>query len=158
MRRRLEAFLIEATALKTRGENMAYESTEVSVIKSQTKLRELLLRNGATGIAIVSQPPQEGFQAMVKIDDATYTIRLSCYCKQKSSIPATEQEERRVWRVLFHHMKAIFEASSSGVMEFKQMVMPYIVTKDGRTIGEIILPQLDKAVTTNPAIMLGMGA
>lgn len=135
---------------------MAYEYTEVPVVKSQTKLRELLLRNGATGIAIVSQPPQEGFQAMVKIAEATYTIRVSALCKSKHSQSAVEQEERRVWLVLFHHMKGIFEASNSGVMEFKEMVMPYIVTKDGRTIGEILIPQLEKAVQTNPERMLPM--
>jgi hypothetical protein len=137
---------------------MAYEHTVVAVAKSQQKLRELLLRNGASGIAIVSQPPQEGFQAMVKIDAATYTIRISATCKEKRAQAAREQEERRVWRVLFHHLKGIFEASHSGVMEFKEMVMPYIVTKDGRTIGEIILPQLDKAIQTNPARMLPMAA
>lgn len=137
---------------------MAYEATEVPVARSQQKLRELLLRNGATGIAIVSQPPQEGFQAMVKIDAATYTIRISAVCKPKSSQAATEQEERRVWRVLFHHLKGIFEASQSGVMEFKEMVMPYIVTKDGRTIAEILIPQLDKAIQANPERMLPMAS
>ena len=135
---------------------MAYEFTEVPVARSQQKLRELLLRNGATGIAIVSQPPQEGFQAMVKIDGAIYTIRISAVCKSKAVQSAIEQEERRVWRVLFHHLKGIFEASQSGVMEFKEMVMPYIVTKDGRTIAEILIPQLDKAVKTNPARLLPM--
>jgi hypothetical protein len=137
---------------------MAYEATEVPVARSQQKLRELLLRNGATGIAIVSQPPQEGFQAMVKIDQATYTIRISAICKSTSSQSAIEQEERRVWRVLFHHLKGIFEASQSGVMEFKEMVMPYIVTKDGRTIAEILIPQLDKAIETNPGRMLPMAS
>lgn len=135
---------------------MAYETTEVPVAKSQQKLRELLLRNGATGIAIVSQPPQEGFQAMVKIEGALYTFRISALCKSKSNQSAIEQEERRVWRVLYHHLKAIFEASSSGVQELRQMILPYIVTNSGQTIAEIILPQLDKAVQHNPARLLPM--
>lgn len=136
---------------------MAYEDTEVPVVKSQMKLRELLVKNGATGIAIVSQPPQEGYQAMIKIDGAIYTIRISCACRSQRSQSANEQEERRVWRVIFHHSKAMFEAASSGLMELKQIVMPYIVTKDGRTIGEIILPQLDQAVQSDPARLLGCG-
>lgn len=136
---------------------MSYETTEVPVVNSQQKLRELLLRNGATGIAIVSQPPQEGFQAMVKIEGQMYTFRISANCKPKSHQSAVEQEERRVWRVLFHHLKAIFEASSSGVQELRQMILPYIVTNDGRTIAEILLPQLDKAVQYNPARLLPSG-
>lgn len=133
---------------------MAYEHTEVPVVKSQMKLRELLIRNGATAIAIVSQPPQEGFQAVVQIDGSPYSFRISANVKYKSTVAGVEQEERRVWRVLFHHMKAIFEASNSGVQELRQMILPYIITKNGQTIGEIILPQLDKAVQTNPARLL----
>ncbi len=54
-------------------------------------------------------------------------------------------------------MKGIFEAADSGVMEFREMMLPYVVTKEGRTIGEIILPQLDKAIQQNPARLLASG-
>lgn len=125
---------------------MAYENTEVPVAKSQQKLRELLIKNKGGRVAFISDPPSEGFQAVVPIDGKEYSIRIMATCKAKSNQRAVEQEERRVWRVLFHHMKGIFEASASGVMEFREMMLPYIITNDGRTVGECILPKLDAAL------------
>lgn len=136
---------------------MAYEDTGVPVSRSQEQIRKLLIGHGCTAVQFVSQPPQEGFGALVPIENATYTIRIEATCKPRKDRRAIEQEERRVWRVLFYHMKAIFEASDSGVMEFRRMVLPYIVTKSGFTIGEAILPQLDKAVQTGPTKLLGSG-
>jgi hypothetical protein len=125
---------------------MAYETTEVPVAKSQQKLRELLLRNKGGRVAFISDPPTEGFQAVVPIDGKEYTIKVMAACKPRRSQLAVEQEERRIWRVLFHHMKGIFEASRSGVMEFREMMLPYIVTNDGRTVAECIIPKLDAAL------------
>jgi hypothetical protein len=48
----------------------------------------------------------------------------------------------------------VFESSASGVMEFREMMLPYIVTKDGRTVGEHILPNLEKNVEMNPSKLL----
>ena len=135
---------------------MSYETTQVAVPKSQQKLRELLLRNKGGRIAFISDPPTEGFQAMVPIDGKEYTIRIMATCKNKESWSRMqrEQEERRIWRVLFHHMKGIFEASSSGVMEFREMMLPYIVTNDGRTVAECIMPKLDAALAGRPDRLL----
>jgi hypothetical protein len=51
-------------------------------------------------------------------------------------------------------MKDIFEASNSGVMEFRELILPYIVTSDGQTIAQHILPKLDQAIDGNPARLL----
>lgn len=136
---------------------MSYETTEVPVAKSQQKLRELLLRNKGGRVAFISDPPTEGFQAVVPIDDKEYTIKVMAICKPKFSKSAIEQEERRIWRVLFHHMKTIFEASRSGVMEFREMMLPYIVTNDGRTIAECILPKLEAAMASRADRLLPQG-
>jgi hypothetical protein len=131
---------------------VAYENTRVAVPKSQDKIRQLIMRNKGTGIAFISQPPMEGFQAMMPINGETYTIRISAYVKEKSRDP--ERERRRIWRVLFHHLKDIFEASNSGVMEFRELILPYIVTKDGKTVAQHILPKLESAINGNPERML----
>jgi hypothetical protein len=52
------------------------------------------------------------------------------------------------------HLKDIFEASNSGVMEFRELILPYIVTKDGKTVAQHILPKLDSAINGNPERML----
>jgi len=131
---------------------MAYENTVVAVPKSQDKIRQLILKNKGTGVAFVSEPPMEGFQAKMTIEGIAYTVRISAYLKEGARDP--EQEMRRIWRVLYHHLKDIFEAANSGVMEFRELILPYIVTNDGRTVAEHILPKLESAIQGNPERML----
>jgi hypothetical protein len=130
---------------------MAYENTEVPVIKSQLKIREMLVKHKCTTVAFVTDGQMEGFQAIVPIEAKMYSIKIMATCRERAD---KEQEERRIWRVLFHHMKSIFEAADSGVMEFREMMLPYIMTNDGRTVGECILPKLDAALAGRPDRML----
>ena len=125
---------------------MAYENTSVPVPRSQEKIRKLILSHGGTGIAFVSQPPKEGFEAQVVLEGKVYHVRIVAVCATQVNTKKQEQEERRVWRVLYHHIKAIYEASNTGVLEFREMMMPYIVTSSGKTIADHILPNLHKAV------------
>ena len=151
---------------------MSYENTEVPVSRSQEGIRKLLLENGATGIAFVSQsePLSEGFEAMIPIDGKTYRVRIVAkvtkvekkprrrrYAPAKSQVELQEAEMRRIWRVLFYHLKSVYEATTTGVMEFRELMLPYVVVKDGRTIAQHLLPQLDKAIESRPERMLGSG-
>jgi hypothetical protein len=152
---------------------MAYEGTEVSVSKSQEGIRKLLLENKATGIAFITQtdPLSEGFEAMVPIDGKTYRIRIVAHVKKvekkarkrrwgtapKSDAQMQDSENRRVWRVLFYYLKSVYEAANTGVMEFRELVLPYVVVKDGRTVAQHLLPNLDKAIESRPERLLISG-
>jgi hypothetical protein len=139
---------------------MAYEQTSVPASRSQEAIRKLILQNGGAGIVFFSHPPIEGFEALVMIEGSSYCIRLQATCKAEvkrrrsrrygsTPKPPTdpfEQDCRRVWRVLYNQMKSIYESSSTGVVEFRRLVLAFIVTKDGRTVGDHILPQLKSAV------------
>lgn len=140
---------------------MAYEKTEVVVSKSQDGIRKLIMGRKGSKIAFISDPPREGFQAEVLIDALPYSIRIFGEVKgknpgrtEKQKDAWTEQEHRRIWRVLYYHLKSVFEAADSGVMEFRELMLPYIVTKSGKTIGEHIIPQLSEAININPSRML----
>jgi hypothetical protein len=90
----------------------------------------------------------------VTLNEIGYHIRVMANCKDvhrdkdgysrspAAYIKACEQEERRVWRVLFWHLKAMFEAADSGVIAVEDIIMPYIVTPDGHTVAEHIAPKL----------------
>lgn len=130
---------------------MAYEGTEVPVVKSQDKIRQMLIKHGGGRVAFISDPPLEGFQAVVQIDGKPYSIKIMAHLRAKRD---PEAECRRIWRVLYHHMKGIFEAADSGVMEFREMMLPYIIASDGRTVGEHILPKLDAALAGRPDRLL----
>lgn len=92
-----------------------------------------------TGVSFMSRPPKEGFEALVTMQEQAYHIRVMATCAERKN---REQEERRVWRVLYWHLKAMFEAADSGVIAVEDIIMPYIVTPDGRTIAEHIAPKL----------------
>jgi hypothetical protein len=131
---------------------MAYERTKVEAARSQVGIRNLLMTCGGAGIAFISQPPMEGFEALMPIDGVTYKVRI------QADVPVdsrdVEADVRRIWRVFYYHMKSVFEAADSGVMEFREMMLPYIVVKDGQTIGQHILPNLAKAVESRPERLL----
>jgi hypothetical protein len=147
---------------------MAYGATEVPVSKSQEAIRKLIYAHKGTGVMLVSQPPREGFEAMVTMADTAYHIRVMATCKEvsrkqkgswrdKSALvyqSHVEQEERRVWRVLFWHLKAMFEAADAGVIDIRDIIMPYVVLRDGRTLADHIKPRMADLVTTDPERLL----
>ena len=52
---------------------MAYETTQVEVSKSQDGVRKLIYSHKGTGLMLLSQPPREGFEAMVELDKQPIT-------------------------------------------------------------------------------------
>lgn len=123
---------------------MAYEKTNVPVWQSQAEIQRMLKKYGGTGVAFVSQPPKEGIEAMIPIEGITYKIRIQAEVSAKVRDP--EQALRRIWRVIYFHLKSVFEAAASGVLEFREMMLPYIVTKDNKTVAEHLLPNLATAI------------
>jgi hypothetical protein len=148
---------------------MGYETTEVSVSKSQEQIRKLIYSHKGTGLMLVSQPPQEGFEAMIEIEKTVYRIRVMAKCKDVSEdkrgftrtatahAHAIEQENRRVWRVLYWHLKAMFEASDSGVIDIRDVVMPYVVLSDGSTFSQHVAPNMPLLLNLKPERLLGGG-
>jgi hypothetical protein len=133
---------------------MAYENTEVPVARSQEAIRKLILANKGIGVMFWSKPPREGFEAYIPWGDATYHIRIQAEVRPTRKDKDGEASVRRIWRVLYYHMKAIYENAASGVMEFREMMLPYIVTANGQTMAERILPHIDKAILADPMKML----
>jgi hypothetical protein len=146
---------------------MSYEATEVAVSKSQDQIRRLIYGHKGTGLMLVSRPPQEGFEAFITIQQTAYHLRILAKTKDvrkdrhgilrtgNSLARATEQEERRVWRVLYWHLKAMFEAADSGVIDIRDVVMPYVVLRDGLTLADHLQPRMAELMTLNPDRLLG---
>ena len=118
---------------------LSYDETRVPISQSQMEIRRMIYAHKGTGMNFMSQPPREGFEALVTMGEQGYHIRVMATCRKVSN---RDQEERRVWRVLPWHLKAMFEAADSGVLAIEDIIMPYIVTPDGRTIAEHIAPKL----------------
>lgn len=150
---------------------MAYESTEVAVSKSQESIRKLIYSHKGTGLMLLSQPPREGFEAMVTMESKAYHIRVMANCRTISKTKKNgwgmktasvyqkdvEQETRRVWRVLYWHLKAMFEAADAGVIDIRDIIMPYVVLRDGMTLADHIKPKMEELMTTDPERLLTAG-
>lgn len=136
------------------GKKVAYDNTKVPISDSQSAIRKLIYSHKGTGVSFISQPPREGFDALVTLENVAYHIRVMATGKKGAD---REQEERRVWRVLYWHLKAMFEAADSGVIAVEDIILPYVVTPDGRTIAEHIRPKLAEAreMTGNKLLTVG---
>jgi hypothetical protein len=145
---------------------MAYEKTLVPVARTQQHIKELIHKHGGFGTAFVSQTDPskatsvEELQAKVMMDGKAYAVRVKAKTKAPSKHLSerqrqlfVHQEEKRIWRVLYYHLKGVYEAADSGVMEFRELMLPYLVTAQGDTIAERLLPQLDMALNSKRLTM-----
>lgn len=135
---------------------MAYETTSVPIANSQEAIRKLVKSHNGTGIIFISQPPREGFEALVTIQAEAYHIRITAECRKDSPI-GEDKEVKRVWRVLYYHLKAMFEAADSGVIAVEDIILPYIVTPDNRTIAEHVRQRLAELRSMNSERILTAG-
>jgi hypothetical protein len=132
------------------------EDTKVPVQQSRAEIERLLTKYGATKFMTFTEETRAviGFvvdTTMVKIaitlpdraeDRFIRTARTNKLRSVEESKRAYEQESRRIWRALALVVKAKLEAVESEISSFEQEFMPFIVTRDGRTLGEILLPRM----------------
>ncbi len=61
------------------------------------------------------------------------------------ALKAYDQAGRQRWRALALIVKAKLEAVESGVATFEEEFMPYIVIPGGKTVGQVMIPQIASA-------------
>jgi hypothetical protein len=133
------------------------EGTTVSSERSQIQIQQLLKTHGASDVA---SGERGNDQAMIgfRFNQLQYRISMSYPALQSFSRSgrttrtpvqmkaARDQEIRRLWRALLLVIKAKIEIVESGILTFEEEFMPYILTADGRTLGEWVKPQLERHV------------
>lgn len=131
----------------------AYD-TSVPVDRSKGHIEALLMRAGAQGY-------HTGWQAPAGTDPGWDAIEFLWKGKQiRFRLPRTkagrndEQRNRQRWRVLFLVVKAKIEAVEAGISIFEEEFLSFIVTANGQTVGEVLLPRL--AASSEP-LQLGPG-
>lgn len=104
-------------------------------------------------------------QARVKQAEArgqTAPLPFENWCRKPPQILAAwEQEVRRLWRALHLTVKARLESVASGIESFERAFLDWIVLPDGRTIGDVIAPQIEEAYQTGrmpPMLQLTAGS
>lgn len=134
-----------------------YEDTPVAADKSKAEIRTLLLKYGVEQYGIM----EDAHQAVIGFSRKGRTIRIEVpippqpllrdhwSTAEKGRVRrAWQQEEQRIWRVVFHWIKNQLEAVESGFRTFEQAFLPETVLTDGRTLGEWAEPQIDEMLRT----------
>ena len=125
---------------------MSYaENTSVPIDRSQGEIRRILERYQATGFAFGEQGPL----CVVMFEMSKRRIKFILPMPQKPSSNATtasvktyEQLCRSKWRCLVLVIKAKLEAVESGITTLEEEFLAHIVLPNGRTAGEMMIPQI----------------
>lgn len=131
---------------------MAYaKGTTVSVSSSQMEIAKTLERYQVHTYSFGARPGL----AMVEFELSLLPIRVAVPlpgkpARQKGPSPETgrtvdlwtrwEQDVRECWRALLLLIKANLEAIERGIVKPEEAFMAYLITNDGRTLGDVVLP------------------
>jgi len=131
----------------------AYMNTKVNYIKSQMQINKLLLDNGITDSRHTNVSNKAEIIFLKELDVEGKKLKVGV----KIVVPdATEKTRNQIYRALFYYLKAKFESLKFGFVEeyneaFAKEFMPYLIMdKQGRTVADIVLPQLNKAIGYTP--------
>ena len=132
-----------------------YQDTSVAVERSMQQVREGLRAAGARGIQIedIWDPPrilirflwpmgEEGFERVVKIRLEATPLAPETGARGGWKV-SPEQRERQAWRALAWYLKTMLEAATFGLMRFEEIFLAFVEDENGRTIGEVVIPQLE---------------
>jgi hypothetical protein len=139
------------------------EDTRVPVDQSRMEIERALARYGASGFGFswerrevaINPIPAYGKKTeqrdfwMLVFNFKTRKVRLDLPMpteREAGSKTRLEQQVRQRWRALLLVIKAKLEAVESGISTLEQEFLAQVVTESGRTIGEIIIPQISEAV------------
>lgn len=116
--------------------------TKVPVVQTRNEIERLVEQHGADQFVYFSHAARS---AIIGFRIAGRSMRITL------PLPGDEfqedqrrQVERQMWRVLLLVVKAKLEAVAGGVSTIEQEFLAWMVTGDGRTVGEIVLPQFKK--------------
>lgn len=131
-----------------------YWNTTVSVSKSKADIDKLLDKFGVERVGIWEDKTKHviGVQFVYKeipIEFKLFVDRLIEIRKRektRSRVKWEDKAPRMAMRVLYHHLKSALIAVEYGIMEFEDIFLSHVCTRNGQTIGEIVIPNLPKVV------------
>lgn len=122
--------------------------TKVPIDRSQGEIRRILERYEATGFAFGEQ----GDRSLVMFQMRQRMIKFILPMPPKPKAGSTEASRRtyeqlcRVrWRGLVLAIKSKLECVESGIASFENEFMAQIVLPNGKTVGETMAPQIERA-------------
>lgn len=157
---------------------MKYASnTSVSSDKSQAEIKSILQRYGASRYAYFEEDERSAVVFEFNQRRLRFDLPLPSRMADEfvyrhyngentgDALPVHKQREkfeqacRQRWRALALAIKAKLEAVESGITTFEEEFLSHIVMPDGRTIGQVIVPQVPQICDAGmlPKLLPGRG-
>jgi hypothetical protein len=138
-----------------------YQDTGVATERSKQQISDALRAAGASGVQYeevwkpepqiivrflwamgeAPESPVVRVRLMAKPLPPTKTRRVGSTW-QGQTVTA-EQRERQAWRALAWYLKTMLEAATFGLLRFEDVFLSFVEDENGRTIGEVVIPQLE---------------
>lgn len=137
-----------------------YSDTDVSAGRSKEEIERTFMRYGVQRFAIMQHGPGE-FEISfyyrqvlpVRLPFTAHGLLDALLKEQPWSTRRTMSREdyteklraqaaKAVWRHAAHYLKATFEAIHYGILSFEQAFLHGFTTPDGKTLGQVLIPQL----------------
>jgi hypothetical protein len=156
---------------------MSYaRTTQVAIDRTRSEIEALLVKRGADGFVSAwdGQTGRQVLEFRFPLEGGARVVRLEVPMPDPASVEFTrthtgrprqasaaatawEQACRQRWRQTKLVLLAKLEAIECGISTFEREFMPDLVTPDGRTIAEHVLPQLATALDGAAPLALGWG-
>lgn len=147
------------------------QQTSVSVEKSKAEIEGLLMKYGASkfasgwdlvGATIAFQLSGRFIRFILPLPDkASKEFKITPGGRRslspEASIRAWEQACRQKWRALALVIKAKLEAVESGITSFEDEFMANIVMPGGKTVSEMVRPEIAAAYQSGKPLQLMAG-
>lgn len=130
--------------------------TEVPSERSRGEIERILQRYGASSFAYGWRDGQAVIGFRMKERNVRFLLPMpakSAFAKTKTGArrsvasceAAFQSEHRRRWRALALSVKAKLEMVSSGIVDFEDEFLAYVVMPDGKTVAEHVRPGIEQA-------------
>lgn len=133
--------------------------TSVSSEKSRAEIEKTLMRYGASHFMYGTGPDRaivafemDGKRVQFNLpmpsrNDRRFTHTEGRGTERSPEKAAAEYDKgvRQRWRALALVIKAKLEAVESGITMFEEEFMAHIMLPDGKTVGQFMLPQIEKS-------------
>ena len=149
------------------------KDTSVSSKQSQAEIKKTLTRYGATKFAYLEEDERAAIGFEINNRRLRFVLPLpnrndprfweTPERKLKRTPDAAfkewEQASRQRWRALQLAIKAKLEAVESGIATFEEEFLAYVVMPDGQTVGQHVLPNVERAYATGqmPPLLPAIG-
>ena len=134
------------------------EATKVAVAQSRSEIERLLGKHKCSQFGTATDYLERKARVQFTAHDRIVRFTVSLPDPKAFRRPeAHAQEERRIWRSLLLVMKAKLEAVETGIATFEQEFLANIVMPNGRTVAELVLPQIAESYASG-RMPLALGA